>query len=498
MRFRILAARFAAVLSALVLVTAGLGLVIFEPDLPMHDGTVSAEPVTLPPAAAVTVCTPGPQQTSSDSGDEEFGNQASATHTLTTVIAQQPSTPVLGHYRRAGTAETFPLPDTARGVSIYRNDNETLPGIVVVEPGGAGEPQLAGSTISINDGGDLRGLSAAPCIAPSSDMWLLGGATTVGSSATLVMTNAGQTTASVAVELLSERGPLPQTATTRTVAAGASESLVLEGIGSEVERLAVHLTTSGGEVAAAVQYHGLSGITPQGSGVITPSAPAARSLYIPGVQLSGDEGDDVVRLVNPHEETTTVSVQLLGKDGTLTLPGASDIPIDAHSVQDLSLTGVDAGDYTVMITASEPLVAGVQLDTPGDEDRHAHTWLPTITPAPTLLVPVVDDHDLSAQVQLTNPSDTAVDVTAVTIGTNGEEASGNSMTLKAHTTTNVEIAPGTRAVRLEADSPIVAATVLKYRVGDETLRAVLPATALIRDGRVVHIDLGGSANQNSG
>src|SRR5690606_21698813 len=56
--------------------------------------------------------------------------------------------------------------------------------------------------------GDLRGLAAAPCQTPTTEQWLLGGSTELGSSARLVLQNPNRTAATVEVEVWGPAGRL--------------------------------------------------------------------------------------------------------------------------------------------------------------------------------------------------------------------------------------------------------------------------------------------------
>lgn len=492
MRAQVIAGRIGATISALALVGAVGWLTVTDPQLDAGGAINTDQQVQLPPAAAVVVCTAGLHSASEASGDEEFGNKPAATHTLTTAVALAPGGAQLrGNYRRAGGEETFPLPKAGSAASVYRSENETAPGIITVEPNSSEVPAQVASTVSINAAGDLRGLSAATCAPPSAEAWLVGGKTTLGAEATLQVTNPGQTAAQVAISVLSERGPVTATPTTRTIAAGQSEAIQLGGIATNVERLAVQLSATGGQVVAALQHHELDGITPRGSGLVATNAPAARTQYVPGVWLE-DDGEAAVRLVNPNEETLTASISVLGRDGEQPLAGASDITIDAQAVQDISLTGLPAGSYTVKITGSKPLLGAVRVTTASTSEASATAWTPAQSPADDLLVPIVDDHDLAVAAQVTNTGDAPVSVAVSEIDSAGALVGERSLDLAAHSSSEVPTASGTKALQLHAPG-ILAAAQLTYPGADGELKATLGAREMVPGVRRVTVELGGFA-----
>lgn len=494
MRLRVILGRIAAIISALVLIGAAGGLVYLDPHpappaLRAHQGAIE-----LPPADAVVVCTGGLTSQSEASGDEEFGNKPTATHTLTSAVAlTSAGAQVEGSYQRAGTSETFPWPKAGADASIYRAENETVPGIVSAHPTSQQAPAQVAASVSINEAGDLRGLSAATCTAPSADAWLVGGKTTLGASAQLQVTNPSRTPARIAIEVLSERGPLTATAITRTIGAGQSEAIALTGLASDVERLAVHITASGGKVSAALQHHELDGIIARGSGLVAQNAPAAREQYVPGVWLGDDINAGAVRLVNPNEAPLTASVSVIGAEGEVALDGASDITIDAQAVQDISLAGLPAGHYTVKVTASEPLLAAASTERSGSDQASALTWSPGQVAGADLLLPIIDDHDLKVAVQLTNPGATPVRVEIVDIDSAGAIGQVRSIAVAGLTSIDVPVSAGTKALQLHGDSEVLAAAQLTYQADDGALSATLGASSIIGGVRSVNIELDGFA-----
>lgn len=494
MRLRALLTRITAIVTAVVLV-AGVGaLTWLDPHLHAGSAAPTGNTVQLPPADAVVVCTGGLQSASEASGDEEFGNKPTATHTLTSQVALAPADKAMqGSYQRAGGGETFPLPKPGSAASIYRTENETVPGIITLTPTSTEVPAQVAASVSINTAGDLRGLSAASCAAPSAEAWLVGGKTTLGASATLQVTNPGPTAAKVAINVLSERGPVTATPISRTIAAGDSEGIALGGAASNVERLAVHVSASGGQVAVALQHHELDGITPRGSGLVATNAPAAREQYVPGIWLDEDTDEAVVRLVNPNEETLTANVSVLGTDGEMPLEGASDLTIDAGAVQDISLAGLPAGSYAVKVTGSKALLAAGAVVTKSSSEATAVSWSPAQSAASDLLLPTIDDHDLQVAAQLVNPAAEPLRVDVAEIDSSGTLTAQRSVSIGARASLEVSVQAGTKALQLHSQGQLLGAVQLRATAGDGELNATLGATAIVRGVRSVEVELDGFA-----
>ncbi|MDM8084708.1 DUF5719 family protein [Cellulomonas cellasea] len=240
---------------------------------------------------------------------------------------------------------------------------------------------LAGATSARVSAGDLRGLAAAGCQAPASDLWLVGGSTEIGSSAFLVIENPGATTTDVAVELWGPAGQIDLAGSARyLVAPGAQRVVVLSGVAAEQRRLVAHLTTTGGAVSAYLQDSRLRGFTAAGTDLVVPGAPPAARQVVAGVLVEESSVDDVnqpvLRLLAPGADGSTARLTLLGEDGPVSLPGADEIPLTGGVVTDVPLGGLPAGAYTVVVDADVPLVAAAMLTRAGAPSE--------LDPTPTL------------------------------------------------------------------------------------------------------------------
>src|SRR5699024_11044827 len=65
-----------------------------------------------------------------------------------------------------------------------------------------------GTSVAVTETGDLRGLVATACQTPVTSAWLVGGSTEPGDSAQLVLSNVGETPASVTLSGWGSTGAL--------------------------------------------------------------------------------------------------------------------------------------------------------------------------------------------------------------------------------------------------------------------------------------------------
>ncbi|MCB2174980.1 MAG: hypothetical protein KQH57_04175 [Actinomycetales bacterium] len=371
---RRVAAAVVAVLSALVSVALVVGVVLAPGWEPASLTAVDPLAVAVPPAPTDLVC-PGPARlaTEQEQGDDvaydpQFDPApAASTMRVGAITVDRPTDPAvpaqlfaLGD-RSAALAELTP----AAGAGVAR---VTAPGGVVTvraDPGDGGPAWIAGTTVVRTDSGDLRGLVAAPCRSAVNEAWLVGGSTTLGSSARLVLQNPGATPAQVSLEVWGPGGPVELAGAAQyIVPAGSERAVLLEGAAAEQPRIVVHVVASGGLVASYLQDSALRGLTPAGVDDVVPGAAPALRQVVPGVSVGASEADgvdvSVLRLLAP-EEAGTAQVRVLGPDGEVPLPGGTDVALDAGAVIDLPLGGLPAGSYTVVVDADVPVLAGAMI-----------------------------------------------------------------------------------------------------------------------------------------
>ncbi len=283
--------------------------------------------------------------------------------TLTAMSAGDGSSAASAQIRALGSTDTLvPLP----GSPLTSVVTETQPPTAAVIHAAGGQDRsvaLAGSVVTQTSAGDLRGLVASACRPAAVQTWLVGGSTSVETSARLVLQNPGRTPATVSIAVWGSTGPVDLAATPDIlVPPGVERSVLLEGLAVEQPRIVVRVTSSGGAVSAYLQDSALNGLVPAGvSDVVGGQEPSLRQV-VPGVALAGGDGDPaVLRLLVPGTEAGTARVSLLGPDGSTVLPGADALGLEAGAVLDVPLGGLAAGTYSIVVDSDVPVVAGAMV-----------------------------------------------------------------------------------------------------------------------------------------
>ncbi|MGY4643099.1 DUF5719 family protein [Cellulomonas sp. URHB0016] len=380
--------------------------------------TVPPEQVAVPPSATTLVC-PGPLILPDDTGRGDAAFDPTPVDPVTSLTAvTSVAAGAQGEAVAAGAVTTLDgsrtsatLPPGGAGTTV-----SPVAGPLVVHAQPGTEPARVGAVAGgLVTAGDLRGLSAASCLQPVADAWLVGGATDLSSTAHLVLDNAGSTAAEVTLELWGPSGRVDLSGERYLVAPGGERVVGLGGVAAEQRRVALHVTATGGRVGVHVQDSALDGFTPVGTDLVVPGAPPSRRQVVPGVAVVASAVDDphapAVRLLAPGHAPTTAHVTLLGPTGPLQLPGAESVELTPGEVTDVPLGGLAAGAYTVLVSAAEPVVAAAVVSRPGspgvldDTPSAERGWAASVTPGPggvvvlpegtrgTLVVGAVPDGD---------------------------------------------------------------------------------------------------------
>lgn len=235
--------------------------------------------------------------------------------------------------------------------------------------------------------GDLEGLAAGACAAPSNDLWLSGASTLVGRTSVLYLTNPSTTPATVNLDFFGDQplGQPPAGSRGIQVPPGSTKSFVLGGFVPGQRNVSVHVRSSGGAVAGVIQQSTLRGLTPGGVDFLTPvGAPSTKAvataveLQDPAASrnLSAEQGFEdataALQVTVPGAADAVVQVRVFGQNGPVTLPSGAVFTAKAGSVTEIPLAGLPAGNYTVSaasdvsFTASVRMVKGVKNTEPLD------------------------------------------------------------------------------------------------------------------------------------
>lgn len=228
---------------------------------------------------------------------------------------------------------------------------------------------------------DPRGLATATCSGASSDQWVVGGATTLGRTSLLVLTNPSEVEAVVRLELYGERGAVAA-AGLEGIRLGPGEQRVLplNGFALDLAAPVVHVTSTGGRVVASVQQTITRTLTPGGSDISGAQTPSGE-LVIPGVRVTPRDAlapidvsetdhadvDPVLRLLLPSGAAgITAEVSWIANGSTLEGAVASQVQLTPGVVTELPMSGLVAGDYTVVVRAPEAILGAVRTSVIAD------------------------------------------------------------------------------------------------------------------------------------
>ena len=333
----------------------------------------------------------------------------------------------------SGSRESTPIAssDAATG------GTSAAPTVVSTPPGESGTGErvtLSGAQSQQVAEGDLQGLAASGCTVANGEAWLTGGATTVGRTTLLVLTNPSEVPATVDIELFDETGQVLAPGT-RGIIVPPSGQRVLSLAGFKPGMLSpvVHVTSTGGQISAILQQSIVRGLAAGGVDVVD-SAPLSSDAVIPGVLFTdvassqalrggGEAYLDVVnvlRLFAPGEDEAEVTVSLVPEDGAQT-GSTFDLSLDAGAVAEISLEDVPTGTYTVRVSSSVPLAAGVRATSAVGATSDFSWYTPslqlqeraqlTVAPGPTPVLHLTDASGTESVVELAQIGGAATTVT---------------------------------------------------------------------------------------
>ena len=228
-------------------------------------------------------------------------------------------------------------------------------------PAGDAPADLAASGSAQVEAEDLRGLAVSGCRPPLPETWLVGGATTTGSSDLVVLSNPGQVPSTVQITVYGAKGAQTSPGGSGVVVPPGSQRVVpLAGLLLGEESPVVRVTATGAPVQATLQSSLTRTLVPGGVEQIGPAPGPASDVVIPGLLVpasaTGSPGDvtTVLRLLSPAGGgSATITVAAVGGAAVST----DTIPLTESVPAQVDLSGLAAGVYTVSVTADQPIVA---------------------------------------------------------------------------------------------------------------------------------------------
>ncbi len=370
----------------------------------------------------------------------------------------------------AAPAVTFAGDDvTTAGPLAFEASTGALEGVVTTQAGENTEHTLlAGGTLHVASDGDLRGTAMNPCQSASMDQWLVGSQSGVGTSNEILLANPGLTPVTVRLAAYGSVGRLDLGSYSQvTVAAQTSQRVSLDGIVESDSRIAVHVTTDSGAVAASMQEITLDGARAAGVSFVTPGD-SGTDLIIPGVNATDGETASLeaptLRIVNPGSEPATVDVYTRDDDEEEELAGGQGLTVAPGTVLDLSLAGLSPGFHSLRLSSSSEIAAGVELHRQsGDTAPRDIAWAAA---RPGQETGAVVTGPLHGALVVTPTTPGEVTVTATPIDADGSLLDEITATVPDASTASLSLPEGAVAVVFRADAPVAAAAVTQSTVTD--------------------------------
>lgn len=340
------------------------------------------------------------------------------------------SGPTLDYAASAGEVDAVPLEQSDAGTGGTRD----APLLVSTPPGDPDARVLvSGAQVEQVNAGDYAGLAASGCAPAVAEAWFPSGATTVGRTTLLTLSNPTEVPATVDIELFDATGAVSAPGTSGIIVPpNGQRVLSVAGFAPDLESPVVHVTSTGGQVVANLQQSVVRGLDAGGVDIVAPAAAPATETVIPGVVISNvagvqqllGRGPDyadvapVLRVFAPGEGDVEATLSVFAEDGAA-VGTALSFDFAAGEATDVPLDGFEAplqdGNYTVRVTTSVPAVAAVRTTsaaTVAEAGALAPSDFAWFASVPTLSgqaqVSVADGP--SPVLHLHNPTDAAVQV----------------------------------------------------------------------------------------
>lgn len=295
----------------------------------------------------------------------------------------------LGNFAHVGEANFASQFNSTSGATLQSND-----GIFTVSAPSENLEQgswlLNASQYQNASGATLKGLAATNCQLPSNDLWLLGGDTTTGREALLILRNPSEVDATVSLEIFTEAGSVEAPGLSGiAVVAGKSTVIPLSGVVPKTKSFMTHVSAKGGVIAAWIQQRTVRGLSAGGVDYVSPSPSFAKNQVIPGIFIRGSKLANklastnadykdltpVIRVFVPGKEQATVTIQVAGSNAK-TFGTVIRETVKPGTVLDMEISGLKDGDYVAVVSADVEIQSAVRLTRLTASSAPDFTWIP--------------------------------------------------------------------------------------------------------------------------
>lgn len=305
------------------------------------------------------------------------------------------------------------------------------------------------SVMSWATDGDLKGVSAASCVAPALKQTLLVSGTKTGLTQQLVVANPSAKATSVNVKIwgADKGGSLAlSTGSTLTVSAGGESVMNLGAAASEQDALYVTVSGADTPVAAVVRTVAMDGLASKGSDYAVPNNVSAKTLALNGL-ANGDHL--ILYLYAAHK--TDITISWVDAKGSRPV---NQQTLDADRASSIELGDVPESATGVVISASKPVSAAAKISEEGADGQSDFALVNASEPMPVSAMAIPDQS--VAQIELLNTSDEERTATMTSYDSNGDLVDKREIGLSSSSSMSVDVSDindgNVAAVRLKDSS----------------------------------------------
>ena len=269
------------------------------------------------------------------------------------------------------------------------------------------------TTVVVAENGPERGLSASGCVVPRTDHWFTGVDVRERAQSEVVVSNLDGTSASVDLTAYGADGKVAAPRGVE-VAGNASATISLGALPRLDGPLTLHVSSSDGRVAAFVRQRTWLVDVPLGVDWLPSGTDPGTDLVVPGIPEGA--GARTLVLTNPGERTATVTIGVLSDSGPIELAGSEQVEVPAGTTRTVDLAaGLAEQAGALRLTSTQPITAGMWLDSGGDDARRDPAFTVATAPLPADAVwPIAIGRAGRTVLHLANPGEAEASVSVTT------------------------------------------------------------------------------------
>ena len=488
-------------ISALLLVLAAIAAAFWLPDQQIFSLTVGSQPQSLVQqvkAKDLTLVCPGAFEQSASSGKVgSFTRLGAAAIDFASNLPAGASLRQLALTGAGATSAALP----SGGGALANMSASAAVAITVADPNGVAAQNstlLSAQNYQVASAAGVNGALGANCQRPASQQWFVGASTATGREALIILANPNSTDATVNLRLFGLNGAIDGAGLNAiAVAANRTVVLPLAGFAPDNALMALSVSAQGASIAAWVQQKTVRGTLAGGADLISPALEPAKQLVIPGLLKRGTSDAAALIAKNadyadltpsvgvfvPGAGDANVTVQVIGTDAK-TFGTVVQQTVSGGAAVSIPVTGLKDGNYSVFVSADQPVIAAVQLSrtltahaTAGQNSTTDFVWLNAILPETSKRNMPVPNSGVSKLSVATTSAGPAI----LTITGSGAK---QTISIAKQTSKVVSLTAGS-VVSVSSDSPVSATMIVDFN----SRIVAIPAVNFGNQGRTISVSV---------